>query len=377
METSIMNTTDLFEEFQFTNETTNYINSTSSDSAYENIEQICISILLVCCLLAMCINCVVIISVNWITNSMSPNLKISISLAIADVVSSSMTGLVLLLDKFEVEPRQMGVFPSLIELVRLSGIVITVLHLLALSFNHYIGILKPLHYNVIVTKRKVTTVIVILWVLPVVVLVVLSTVENNGVLLEDIRDNTCTVEVFSTFAARLSYSTLFFFPVVLMVFCYTHILMAVRKQRNRWKDLSRSGSSRAKGRNVNSQKLTREQARLQGSIKAIHTTLLILGSCFVGWMPALLFYITTCNEDCPINGEALNALNNDYKYEVLSLRLIENMLVIMKMFANPIIYTIRIKEIKSESRESKAKKTAVLKKTYVEEFVTRACDKEY
>lgn len=330
------------------NGTYNFENYTS-DAFHENIVHLCISLLLVCCLLAMCVNCVVIVSVYWIRSPMTPNLKISLSLAIADAVSSSMTGLMLFLDEIQIS-EHLGVFPCLIELIRLSGIVITVLHLLALSLNHYIGIMKPLHYNSIVTKRKVSTVIALLWICPIILLVILCTIESRGTLFENIQHNTSSGQIFTTFLARMSYGTLFFCPIVLMVFCYTHILITVRNQQKKWNNLSRLGSSRNKGRNVNgrssSQKANREQIRLQGNIKAIKTTLLILGSCFIGWMPALLFFILMCRNDCPINGETLNTLNQDYKYEVMTLRLIDNMLVIMKMLANPIIYTIRMKEIK-------------------------------
>ncbi|XP_072380139.1 octopamine receptor beta-2R-like [Diabrotica undecimpunctata] len=326
------------------------VTNEDSDVLYENVVEICVSFLLVCCLLAMCVNTLVIVSVYWIRNPMTPNLKISLSLAVADALSSSMTGLLLLMEKISFS--YLGVFPCIVELIRLSGIVITVLHLLALSFNHYIGIMKPLHYNVIVTKRKVTVVIAFLWICPVILLVALSTLENNGKLIQSIHDNTCNIQIFSTFAVRLSYSVLYFFPILLMVTCYTHILITVRNQQNKWKAVSRSGSSKSRGRSIQpnntSQKAIREQARLQGNIKAVYTTLFILGSCFVGWVPALLFYILTC-EDCPINGSTLEKLNTEYKYEVMSVRLMENTLIIMKMFANPIIYTIRIKEIKDST----------------------------
>ncbi|KAJ8969933.1 hypothetical protein NQ314_001514 [Rhamnusium bicolor] len=248
---------------------------------------------------------------------MTPNLKISLSLAIADAVSSSMTGLMLFLDEIGIA-GDMGVFPCIIELIRLSGIVITVLHLLALSLNHYIGIMKPLHYNSIVTKRKVSIAIAFLWICPIILLLILCTIESRGILFRKYKEQ-----------------------------------YKLRNQQNKWKNLSRLGSTRNKGRHVNgcssSQKANREQVRLQGNIKAINTTLLILGSCFIGWMPALLFFILMCRNDCPINGETLNTLNQDYKYEVMTLRLIDNMLVIMKMLANPIIYTIRIKEIKDST----------------------------
>ncbi|CAH1972777.1 unnamed protein product [Acanthoscelides obtectus] len=256
-----------------------------------------------------------------------------------------MTGVLLFAEKVDAI-EEMGMLPCIVELIRLTGIVITVLHLLALSLNHYIGILKPLHYNVIVTKRKVTTVIGFLWLLPLLLVFILSTVENHGLLLKNIINNTCNEEIFTTFISRLSYSMLFFLPIVLMIFCYGHILVAVRKQQKKWKKLSRLGSTKSKGKvKSGNSKVDKEQARLQGNIKAINTTLLILGSCFVGWLPGLMFFIMLCT-DCPINGDALKTLNKDYKYEVIIARLVENMLIILKMFANPIIYTIRIKEIK-------------------------------
>nr|CAH7740386.1 unnamed protein product [Callosobruchus chinensis] len=315
------------------------------DPFYESMTEMCITFLLICCALAMCLNTIVVISVYWIRTPLKPNLKISLSLAIADAISSSMTGVLLFTEKIDAI-EEMGMLPCIIELIRLTGIVITVLHLLALSLNHYIGILKPLHYNVIVTKRKVTTVIGFLWLLPLLLVLILSTVENHGLLLKNIINNTCNEEIFTTFISRLSYSMLFFLPIVLMIFCYGHILVAVRKQQNKWKKLSRLGSTKSKGKiKASNDKVDKEQARLQGNIKAINTTLLILGSCFVGWLPGLMFFILLCT-DCPINGDALKMLNRDYKYEVTIARLVENMLIILKMFANPIIYTIRIKEIK-------------------------------
>ena len=33
-----------------------------------------------------------------------------------------------------------------LEAIRLAAVIVTVVHLLALAINHYIGIAKPLHY---------------------------------------------------------------------------------------------------------------------------------------------------------------------------------------------------------------------------------------
>lgn len=150
-----------------------------------------------------------------------------------------------------------------------------------------------------------------------------------------------------------------------MVVCYTHILMVVRKQQTRWNTLSRVGSTRIKGICLvfttsntifegvpgNSigkpnQKINKERKQLEGNVRAIYTTLLILGSCFLGWTPAILIYTLNCRTGCYIRGEDLQMINCKHTSLILSIRCIENILVALKMLANPIIYSIRMREIK-------------------------------
>ncbi|CAG9770429.1 unnamed protein product [Ceutorhynchus assimilis] len=166
-----------------------------------------------------------------------------------------------------------------------------------------------------------------------------GTLQNNFI--NNIAD---TPEFMNTFSFRISYSSLFFVPIFIMVVCYTHILFVVKKQQNRWNNLSRIGSTRIKGKP--SQKLSRERKQLEGNVRAIYTTLLILGSCFLGWAPALLMYTLTCISGCYIAGKDLEDLNCNHLYLVLVLRLTDNILTISKMLANPIIYSIRMREIK-------------------------------
>ncbi|KAJ3662788.1 hypothetical protein Zmor_007117 [Zophobas morio] len=240
------------------------------------------------------------------------------------------------------------------EMMKLSGILVTVTHLLALSLNHYIGILKPLHYNSIVTRRKVTTVTILLWVFPTAFVIFLFTSQAEVTYWTDIFDKAAEMEAkntttfIDTFRFRMSYSAYFIITIFMMAACYAHILIIVRKQQNVWKNLSRSGSTKWSGRGIKhcpSSKTNREQKQLEGNIRAIYTTLLILGSCVIGWMPALLIFVLMCKEDCYIHGSELESLIENYLVEVMSLRMLENMLVILKMLVNPIIYSIRMKEI--------------------------------
>ncbi|XP_066250172.1 adenosine receptor A1-like [Euwallacea similis] len=328
---------------------TDAMNDTSNSSCDPNsaskIEQyyIMLPILLIASFIAMMVNVVVIASARWIRCSLTPNLKISLSLATADAASSSMGGLVFLIEDYEFK---VGVLACLLEILRLSGIVITVAHLLALSLNHYIGILKPLHYNSIVTNKKVSRAIWLLWLAPFLIVTgMCAWFDSDGTLKDNFLTNSDIYPQFMmTFSFRMSYSMLFFLPVFVMMVCYSHIVFVVKKQQTRWDNLSRVGSIRIKGKVAH--KMSRERKQLEGNVKAIYTTLLILGSCFLGWTPAILIYTLNCKYGCFNSGEDLANLNCNHLYFVIGLRLVENILIISKMLANPIIYSIRMREIK-------------------------------
>lgn len=238
------------------------------------------------------------------------------------------------------------------EMMKLSGILVTVTHLLALSLNHYIGILKPLHYNSIVTRRKVTAVTIVLWIFPTVFVIFLFTSQAEESYWNDIFANETEMDnkttFIDTFQFRMSYSAYFIVSLFMMALCYIHILIIVRKQQNIWKNLSRVGSTKWSGRNIkhcSNSKANKEQKQLEGNIRAIYTTLLILGSCVIGWLPALLIFVLMCKEDCFIHGTELESINRNYLIQVMSMRLLENMLIVLKMLMNPVIYSIRMKEI--------------------------------
>nr|CAH7740400.1 unnamed protein product [Callosobruchus chinensis] len=63
------------------------------DPFYESMTEMCITFLLICCALAMCLNTIVVISVYWIRTPLKPNLKIRLVdfdfmlFCITDVVS--------------------------------------------------------------------------------------------------------------------------------------------------------------------------------------------------------------------------------------------------------------------------------------------------
>lgn len=100
---------------------------------------------------------------------------------------------------------------------------VLVVHLLALSVNHYLGILKPLQYNAIMTSKRTTIVVVFLWIGPVVFFKTYFFVAAD----EGYWETGCTRDTFANdIKFRGMFSCLFFVPIVLMIVFYTHILVS-------------------------------------------------------------------------------------------------------------------------------------------------------
>ncbi|GIX66805.1 g_PROTEIN_RECEP_F1_2 domain-containing protein [Caerostris extrusa] len=151
-----------------------------------------------------------------------------------------------------------------LEAFRLGGMVVAVLHLLALAINHYIGILRPLHYAATVTRGTVAWAIACMWIIPVAFfLAYFSLVPDDG-----FRSSYCSnYDFLLHIPFRVTVSTLFFVPLILMSVMYIHMFIVVKHS-----------SPTADGR------------QLHKSVKAVITTLLILGTYVVGWMPAVIFF---------------------------------------------------------------------------------------
>lgn len=126
--------------------------------------------LILLCVFSIVFNVILLLSVLWIRRPLSPTLYISLSLAGTDLYTSFLLGLghtfnSLLPVGFQVYLMDMCTILGL-EALRLGAIVTTAGHLIMLAFNHYIGILRPLHYPATVTHGTVTVVLFFLWTLP-------------------------------------------------------------------------------------------------------------------------------------------------------------------------------------------------------------------
>ncbi|CAL1288576.1 unnamed protein product [Larinioides sclopetarius] len=285
--------------------------------------RVVVPILLTACCLSFVFNLTMVCSVRCLRRKMSPTICLSLSLAMADAYASLVVGLGLLVNSLlpivygiDMGPLSFCFILSL-EAFRLGGLVVAVLHLLALAVNHYIGILRPLHYAHIVTRETTIVGIVIMWIFPVVFFFVyFASVPSDG-----FQSERCTSYNFLLYSPfRVTTSVMFFFPLVLMTLMYSHMFVVVRQHQ---KGLLHCPSTR----------------QLHKNVKAIITTLLILGTYILGWMPAVMFFVLTCL-DCTVPFTTIP----------LSLRvpvgMFINGMIVAKSFVDPVIYVVRMPEIK-------------------------------
>ncbi|GIY16193.1 hypothetical protein CDAR_596361 [Caerostris darwini] len=282
--------------------------------------RVVVPIMLIVCILSLVFNLIILLSVRWVRKSLSPTLLLSLSLAVADAFASLVIGVGLVVNSLLpiVYGVDMGPFSNcyvlVLEAFRLGGMVVAVFHLLALAINHYIGILRPLHYAATVTRGTVAWAIACMWIVPVAFfLAYFSLVPDDG-----FRSSYCSnYDFLLHIPFRVTVSTLFFVPLILMSVMYIHMFVVVK----------RGVLQLQTGR------------QLHKSVKAVITTLLILGTYVVGWMPAVIFFVLTCL-DCPI------PITQIQLWVRVHVAIFINSMIVVKSFLDPIIYVARMPEIK-------------------------------
>lgn len=151
----------------------NFTNSTVEESPsalHKNMYLYLTSVLILFCLISILANVVVLLSVCWIRTRISPTLHISLSLAAADTFTLFTFAVGLVINSLL--PVAMDIkmdghcFSLFLESFRMGGIITTLLHLLALAVNHYLGILSPLQYPSYMTRKKIHYCAFLMWTIP-------------------------------------------------------------------------------------------------------------------------------------------------------------------------------------------------------------------
>ncbi|XP_050432467.1 trace amine-associated receptor 4-like [Adelges cooleyi] len=292
-------------------------------------------ILILLCMFTIIFNIILLLSTIWIKRPLSPTLYISISLAGTDLYTSFLLGLSFTVNSLLPEGFQINLMTNCMSLVlealRLGAIVTTAGHLLFLAFNHYIGILRPLHYSATVTHGMVTIFIFFLWTLPPSFLLAYF----NMIPCQAFQTPQCAYGFLLESKFRSAFTVVLFGALLTMGIIYYHILIIVKKHQ-----ATRLQYKRSVHYNRSSKVNCSDQSESQQSKneKAVYTTLMIVGSVVVGWMPACIQYYLICN-DCVIQPNWASLRVRFYTYFAT------NCLVILKSAINSYIYAARMKDI--------------------------------
>ena len=213
-----------------------------------------------------------------------------------------------------------------IKALNTTSLNISLLNLMGMSMDHYIAITKPLRYHKLMAKGRAKLMIFIFWVIA--FICGFSDFFSALPIYEKYKHvyNYCEMVFLTKYQQEYSFLVLAFFCLFVMMFFYLRIYWKVRKHR-------------APGDGQVCYYRKREEKH---SRKALVTTLLILGSFILCWLPTCLFQIIAMIMMTlriqQIDPGLIRFLQSadKYLYDILLLNCI----------CDPIIYTVRCYEVR-------------------------------
>ena len=285
------------------------------------------------CLLAIVLNILVLLALAQVRNRITSHFRLIVSLAVSDVLVSSSV-LLYIVNRIVNPSFQVGSGPytprllsrccfMIIKALNNTGLNITLLNLLLMALDHYIAIMKPLRYPLLVWKTRVVCVIVATW--------FLSLLLGFSDFLSAITEfshwspygfNYCEVVFITMYQEEYTVFAIAPISLGIMMYSYTRIYWKIRQRRIPGAQESTLASTRRNS-------------------KALVTTLLALGSFMVCWLPLCLFQVSLIAQ-AYTNPDQLRGKEHILK---IADRYLYNLLVINSII-DPVIYTVRTREVK-------------------------------
>ncbi len=319
-------------------------NETIPSDVVAPIYQWLIPLLCIFLFVSVLCNILILSSVRWIQKKPSPYLRVCISLSAADASTAFLLLIGLLLNSYF--PVVHGVqFTALLsclalvfETLRLSLLLISDLHLLALALVHYFSLLFPLHFKVKMTSRLTIKLILLIWSVPFLILVTIFSVQPN----QGFRSKACHVPFYHRFPFRLAVFLMFSLPLLISLALYLVILTVL------WCKKRPKPSESSQPTPTTTPTHRRQQGGSRGTLnrkKLGLTTALITGTFVICWFPLVLWFTLACLGGCYFS------LQEDFHHlTAVTIGCIVNALVILNFLLNPLIYALRLEAIQGAIR---------------------------
>lgn len=252
---------------------------TPMEHAYIFFSQPSEVISLTLCLLSLLANTLSIVATVLGPDHMVTHLKLVISLGLSDVLlsvsvlSNMLNNIFTLWPSYEDGPQDRLVWACskrLVLALNTMASVISLLNLLVMALDHYVAIVKPLHYPHLLNGAKGNSIICVIW--------FIAFLGGCSVFLANVSEfadvaqyiNYCEFTEYSDYQGEYLVFFVAFVTFFFIVFVYIRIYLAARRPY--------------RGRANNPMNYARNR-------KALLTTFLIIGTFVVCWLPSCLFQI--------------------------------------------------------------------------------------
>uniref|UniRef100_A0A0K0EVI9 G_PROTEIN_RECEP_F1_2 domain-containing protein n=1 Tax=Strongyloides venezuelensis TaxID=75913 RepID=A0A0K0EVI9_STRVS len=274
-----------------------------------------------------CIGNIIILSSSFfIQKPISIYLKLCLSLANSDLWAAILIAIGLYVNSYL--PSVIGKpIPSLcfnlrLEVVRISGMFTSVLHLLALSVGQFLGIICPFKHKRYATSRRVNCTIICMYIFPV---FIMSFIFYFFIDDEPLRP--CTHSSYSQLPFRTLIFLLFTIPLIITFILYFIILYILLNKREG--NLNRYGGSMV------------NRSKIQNKLNIVKITFTILTTFTFSWGICVLYFFLVCKKGCLI----IYLVSIDF-YTAFACNSFVNTMVVLKLALNPLIYAFRIDKIR-------------------------------
>ncbi|KAF1746952.1 hypothetical protein GCK72_023410 [Caenorhabditis remanei] len=205
----------------------------------------------------------------------------------------------------------------LLNAIKMSTFTASVVTLSALAFNHYVGIVYPLHRNAI-TPKTVKWTIILAYVIPLSIYLAIFTVFPGGLRAPIAfaffdREGCQGNAIYRNYFFRASLVGPFLFFITMLSILYLHIVIHMRK--------------------VSRDPLLNNNNNRRNNRKLLITILLLAGSACAGWLPTTLNFLLPLVFTVPRRAR-------------LILGILAQLLHVVKLLADAFIYARRLIEIK-------------------------------
>lgn len=286
-------------------------------------------VMLILCMVALILNCFAICATYHIPNKLTTHSKLIISLALSDIliVLSVFAHQISKILHKDINPftatagerKCLSCSFAFISSLNITAHLISLLNLLMMAADHYLAIIKPYQYAFLLNKRNGIIIIIAMWVAAFIGGFINFLSGLGSFDSEKSQMNYCEYIMYNDFQGDYLVIACTFICLLSIMFIYCRIYHEVRKMNRR---------------------LTLLTFNKEHNAKTLFTTMLIIGTFMICWIPLFTFQtilLVQVHLDRAAVMKTLKALiiANKYLYALL----------IFNSICDPIIYAVRLKEV--------------------------------